>query len=144
MTVTYTPCQFENFQDPVVPRVYFKPHEGNSVRFYSCSHSLPQMVPPVDIVPGTPFQIHSCWSDVYDAITSAQKFVYLTGWSFHPLIPLIRDNSDPTKSKHLGELLKDASERGCEVRAHMDNRCTACMCCCQSSRFSDTCGIVFT
>ena len=117
VTVAYTPCNFEKFDDPVVPRVYFKPHQGNDVRFYSCSHSSPQMVAPVEITPGgESFKVYSCWSDIYDAITSAQKFVYLTGWSFHPLIPLIRDSSDPAKSRSLGELLKEASDRGCEAR----------------------------
>jgi hypothetical protein len=62
---------------------------------------------------GERFHVQSCWNDIYDSISSAERFVYLTGWSFHPLILLVRDN--PAKSKPLGELLKDASERGCEV-----------------------------
>lgn len=124
VTVAYTPCDFDKVDDPAVPRVYFKPHQGNAVRFYSCSHSRPQMVPPVEITPGNMFNVHSCWSDMYDAITSAQKFVYLTGWSFHPEISLVRDESDPAKSRPLGELLKEASERGCEVRT--------CNCLCQA------------
>jgi hypothetical protein len=114
ISVTYVPCDFDQVNDPVVPNVYFNAHPGNVVRFYSCAHSKAEMVPPVEITPGGDvFNVHSCWSDVYDAITSAQKFVFLTGWSFHPLIPLVRD--DPAKCKPLGELLKEATDRCCEV-----------------------------
>jgi phospholipase D1/2 len=73
------------------------------------------MVPAVDITPGNRFEVHSCWSDIYDAIKCAQKFVYLTGWSFHPLIRLVRDNDDPEYEKPLGVLLKEAADRGVEV-----------------------------
>jgi hypothetical protein len=109
VSVSYVPCDLDHINDPVVPKVYF------DARFYSCAHSKPEFVPPVEITPGgDQFEVHSCWGDVYDAISSAQKFVFLTGWSVHPLVPLVRD--DPAKSKTIGELLKEAAERGCEVR----------------------------
>jgi hypothetical protein len=117
VSVSYVPCDLDHINDPVVPKVYFDAQQGNDIRFYSCAHSKPEFVPRVEITPGgDPFEVHSCWGDVYDAISSAQKFVFLTGWSVHPLVPLVRD--DPAKTKTIGELLKEASERGCEVRTY--------------------------
>lgn len=106
ITLEYTPFTSETTTTATVPGLYFDPHPGNLVRLYSCAHSVPDMVQPVDVQPGIPYDVHSCWNDMFTAITSAQKFVFLTGWSMNPFIRLVRDESAPEHLKELGQLLK--------------------------------------
>lgn len=105
---------------PEVPGVYFRAVPGNSVRLYQSADTTPATVPQY-LQPGTgePWPVHSCWADVYAAITQAQKFIFLTGWSVHPLTRLLRGGSGSTGAAAcppIGELLKAACERGVVVR----------------------------
>jgi hypothetical protein len=97
---------------PSVPGAYFDALDGNNVRFYQGAHNDNETVPPYYKPSGQPFAVHGCWDDIYDAISNAQKFVYLTGWSVHPLTRLVRHTEG---KKPIGELLKDAAERGVAV-----------------------------
>lgn len=106
ISLEYTPFSSEATRTATVPGLYCDPHPGNQVRLYSCAHSFPDLVQPIDMQPGMPYDVHSCWNDVFTAITGAQKFVFLTGWSVNPFIRLIRDEHEPEHQKELGQLLK--------------------------------------
>lgn len=106
ISLQYLPLRSEDMLTPAVPGVYCDAHCGNEVRLYSCAHSLPDMIQPIDVQPGVPYEVHSCWYDVFAAITAAQKFVFLTGWSVNPFIRLVRDENEPEHQKELGQLLK--------------------------------------
>ena len=58
-----------------------------------------------------------CWSDLYDAIAAAQKLIYITGWSVHAGIHLVRDETDQEtgRNKDVGTLLKEKAEEGVTV-----------------------------
>jgi hypothetical protein len=105
---------FAGIASPVVQKVYFDSTTGNSIRFYQNAHNTYETVPQYFMPTGQPFPIYSCWTDIYTAILEAQKFVFLTGWSVHPLTQLVRHGTG--RYPPIGELLKDASERGVMVR----------------------------
>jgi hypothetical protein len=98
---------------PVVPKVYFDATSGNSIRFYQNAHNTMETVPHYYMPSGHVFPIHSCWTDIYTAIVEAQKFIFLTGWSVHPLTQLVRRGN--AQCPPIGELLKAATARGVMV-----------------------------
>ena len=55
------------------------------------------------------------WYDLYKAIASAQKFIYIAGWSIYPHISLVRGDEAIEKASHLGNLLKQKSLEGVKV-----------------------------
>lgn len=106
ISLQYTPFRNADTSTASVPGIYCDAHIGNRVRLYSCAHSLPDMIQPVEVQPGVPYEVHSCWNDVFASISSARKFVFLTGWSVNPFIRLVRDDNGPEHQKELGQLLK--------------------------------------
>ena len=57
-------------------------------------------------------QVRGTWMDMYNAMENARNFIFLTGWSFHPEIRLIRPDGPM-----LGEVLKKKALEGVKVSA---------------------------
>ena len=64
---------------------------------------------------GSPYEATRCWRDLYECIKSAQKFIYITGWSVYTSIQLLRGDEDPEGFSNVGELLKAKSDEGVRV-----------------------------
>ena len=64
---------------------------------------------------GSPYQATRCWYDLFQAIQSAQKFIYITGWSVYTEIQLVRGEEDPDGMSNVGTLLKSKAEEGVRV-----------------------------
>ena len=97
-----------------VPKVYFPPRTGCLTKLYQDA-SCPVMDMFNGIVGpgGDPYEPACAWKDVYTAITEAQQFIYITGWSVFTEIPLLRGDEGDTIS--IGELLKQKSEEGVKI-----------------------------
>lgn len=98
---------------PGVPYTFFSQRQGCRVSLYQDAHVPDEFVPKIPLAGGKYYEPHRCWEDVFDAITNAKHFIYITGWSVYAEITLIRDSrrqkagGDAT----LGEILiKKASE----------------------------------
>ncbi len=62
--------------------------------------------PPIQLSEGGSFQPRGAWTDLYEALCSAQHLIYIAGWSVYDKITLIRDPSKPmlpSKIPTLGE-----------------------------------------
>ncbi|KVH98023.1 hypothetical protein Ccrd_023751 [Cynara cardunculus var. scolymus] len=70
---------------------------------------------PIDA--GSKIHPHRCWEDIFDAITNAKHFIYITGWSVYTQISLIRDSRRQKAGGDvmLGELLKNKASEGVRV-----------------------------
>lgn len=100
-----------------VPDVYFPAREGNTVTLYQDAHNSRETLPLSAAMPnGESFEVHSCWTEIYDAISAAHKFVFLTGWSVHPDIMLTRGAASGEPKFTLGDLLKAKARQGVDVR----------------------------
>lgn len=64
---------------------------------------------------GNPYVPTTCWKDLYAAISGAERFVYITGWSVYTAIQLVRGDDDPNGASNVGELLKRKAEEGVKV-----------------------------
>ena len=57
-----------------------------------------------------------CWRDLFDTISAAEKFIYITGWSVYTEISLVRgEGEDVEAESNVGELLKKKAGDGCKV-----------------------------
>jgi len=63
----------------------------------------------------SPYAPTTCWKDLFVLIRDAKKFVYITGWSVHAAISLVRGEDDPDGESNVGELLKRKAEEGVKV-----------------------------
>ena len=100
-----------------LPECYFEPRMDNNVRLYMTAE-CPQL-PVFDGVEepdGSPYQATRCWMDIYQAISNAQKLVYVTGWSVFTGISLVRgEDAAYCPDSNVGELLKRKAEEGVKV-----------------------------
>jgi phospholipase D1/2 len=66
---------------------------------------------------GKIYKPQRCWEDIFDAISNARNLIYITGWSVHTKITLIRDQARPKQGGEitLGELLKRKANEGVTV-----------------------------
>ena len=64
---------------------------------------------------GTPYQTTRAWNDLFNAINSAEKFIYITGWSVSTEIQLVRGEDDPDGLSLVGDLLKNKADAGVRV-----------------------------
>ena len=96
---------------------YFHPKTDNSVRLYMTADT-PQL-PQFDGImepDGSPYVPNRCWIDIYNAISNAEKFVYITGWSVYTAISLIRgEEATNYPDTNIGEVLKRKAEEGVRV-----------------------------
>ena len=115
----------------------FKPKKGNKVTLYQDAETIGvgNFGENDDIrsifrsVDGQEYKTYNCWRDIYDAIMSAKKFIYITAWKLVAFdnenldTPLLRDGIDLYNSSGVGHLLKQKAAEGVDVRILVwDNR----------------------
>ena len=103
--------------NPDVDDSYFPQTYNNQVTLYQDADTPPLSVfRGVVSEDGGEYVPTRCWSDLYDALTGAQKLIYITGWSVNSEIHLVRDEDEETgRSKDVGTLLKEKAEQGVTV-----------------------------
>jgi len=77
---------------PGVPYTFFSQRNGCRVSLYQDAHVPDNFIPKIPLSGGKYYEPHRCWEDVFDAITNAKHFIYITGWSVYTEISLIRDS----------------------------------------------------
>lgn len=102
---------------PGVPYTFFTQRQGCRVSLYQDSHVPDNFVPKIPLSGGKLYEPHRCWEDIFDAITNAKHFIYITGWSVYTEISLIRDSRRPKPGGDImiGELLKKKASEGVRV-----------------------------
>ena len=95
---------------------YFEPREGCHMTLYQAADT-PQLQQFDGLYHpnGSPYVATHAWRDLYDCIKNAQKFIYITGWSFSTAINLLRGEDDPEGQSNVGELLKSKADEGVHV-----------------------------
>ena len=65
---------------------------------------------------GAQYQATRCWADLHTALSSAEKLIYITGWSVHTGIRLVRGaQAGPGQEETVGQLLKRKAGEGVRV-----------------------------
>ncbi|KAG0562618.1 hypothetical protein KC19_9G160000 [Ceratodon purpureus] len=103
---------------PGVPYCYFPQREGCKVTLYQDAHMEDGFLPPIYLSGGAQRQPTRCWEDIFEAISNAKHFIYITGWSVYTEITLVRDPSRQLPGSlnvTLGELLKKKATEGVRV-----------------------------
>lgn len=102
---------------PGVPYTFFSQRTGCRVSLYQDAHVPDDFIPKIPLSNGNYYEPHRCWEDVFDAITNAKHFIYITGWSVYTQISLIRDSRRQKEGGDvmLGELLKKKASEGVKV-----------------------------
>jgi phospholipase D1/2 len=102
---------------PGVPYTFFSQRNGCKVSLYQDAHVPDEFTPKIPLAGGKFYEPHRCWEDIFDAISNAQHFVYIAGWSIYPEITLIRDTRRQKAGGDLtlGELLKKRASEGIRV-----------------------------
>lgn len=102
---------------PGVPYTFFPQRRGCRVSLYQDAHVPDGFIPKIPLSGGKDYEPHRCWEDMFDAITNAKHFIYITGWSVYTEISLIRDSRRPKAGGDvtLGELLKQKASEGVRV-----------------------------
>lgn len=101
-----------------VDGVYFDQTLNNSIRLYQdadISTCRQTTLPFIRLDDGRYYQHHSAWNDVHEAMTDAQYFIFITGWSVLPTISLLRSHSKTDERESFGELLKRKAASGVSV-----------------------------
>nr|KAJ0212063.1 hypothetical protein LSAT_V11C400192390 [Lactuca sativa] len=107
----------KNAKYPGVPYTFFAQRTGCRVSLYQDAHVPENFMPKIALAGGKYYETHRCWEDIFEAITNAKHFIYITGWSVYTEIALIRD---PKRQKDggdvmLGQILKRKAEEGVRV-----------------------------
>ncbi|KAG9141078.1 hypothetical protein Leryth_001587 [Lithospermum erythrorhizon] len=102
---------------PGVPYTFFPQRKGCRVSLYQDAHVPDNFIPKIPLAGGKFYEPHRCWEDIFDAITNAKHFIYITGWSVYTEISLIRDSrrERPGGDVTVGELLKKKASEGVRV-----------------------------
>ena len=101
---------------PGVPYTFFKQRRGCRVRLYEDAHIAGDFAPHIPLTKGRFYEPQRCWVDVFDAINSARRMVYIAGWSVNTDVVLVRDPREPSaSSENLGELLIRKANEGVTV-----------------------------
>ncbi|KAK3212135.1 hypothetical protein Dsin_016841 [Dipteronia sinensis] len=97
-----------------VPYAFFNQRQGCKVTLYQDAHVHDSFKPFIPLDGGKSYEHHRCWEDIFDAISNASHFIYITGWSVYTEITLIRDLTRPRQGGNitLGELLKNKANEG--------------------------------
>lgn len=102
-----------------VPYTFFAQRKGCKVTLYQDADVQEGFGPVIPLTGGGFYEPRRCWEDVFDAISNARHFVYITGWSVYTEIGLIRDPKrlrlKPEGGIKLGELLLKKAEEGVRV-----------------------------
>nr|XP_043635662.1 phospholipase D alpha 1 [Erigeron canadensis] len=107
----------KNAKYPGVPYTFFSQRRGCRVSLYQDAHVPDNFIPKIPLAGGKYYEPKRCWEDIFDAITKAEHFIYITGWSVYTEISLIRDTrrQKPGGDVTLGELLKKKASDGVRV-----------------------------
>ncbi|XP_057772847.1 phospholipase D alpha 1 isoform X2 [Salvia miltiorrhiza] len=102
---------------PGVPYTFFPQRRGCRVSLYQDAHVPDGFIPKIPLSGGQYYEPQRCWEDMFDAITNAKHFIYITGWSVYTEITMIRDSRRPKPGGDttLGELLKQKASEGVRV-----------------------------
>ncbi|XP_024453141.2 phospholipase D alpha 1 isoform X2 [Populus trichocarpa] len=102
---------------PGVPYTFYPQRQGCKVSLYQDAHVPDKFIPKIPLASGEDYNPHRCWEDVFDSITNAKHFIYITGWSVYTEISLVRDSRRPKPGGDitLGELLKKKASEGVRV-----------------------------
>ncbi|XWS16444.1 hypothetical protein CRYUN_Cryun34aG0088000 [Craigia yunnanensis] len=102
---------------PGVPYTFYPQRQGCKVSLYQDAHIPDGFVPKIPLAGGKYYEPHRCWEDIFDAITHAKHFIYITGWSVYTEITLVRDSRRPKPGGDisLGDLLKKKASEGVRV-----------------------------
>ena len=111
-----------------VPNVTFPLRENCRVTLYQDAHigSANDIIPAVDVnTEGAAWNYvrPNCWEAIYESISNAKRFIYITGWSIHTQTHLLRENR-PTTALPLGELLVEKANQGVRVIVFVWNEFT--------------------
>ncbi|PWA60945.1 hypothetical protein CTI12_AA381820 [Artemisia annua] len=98
---------------------YFPVRKGSQVTLYQDAHIRPESnMAKIELDDGKVFEHNSCWEDICHAVSSAQKMIYIVGWSIFHRVKLVREPTRPLPQGGdltLGELLKHKSQKGVRV-----------------------------
>ncbi|KAF3336188.1 phospholipase D gamma 1-like protein [Carex littledalei] len=97
-----------------VPNTYFSLRRGGKVTLYQDAHVPDNCLPNFWLENGMQYKHGQCWRDVFDAISSATRLIYIVGWSVFHTVTLVRDGGKGNMVT-LGELLKRKSQEGARV-----------------------------
>jgi len=109
--------QDEAEKDKILPRAYFPPTENNRFILYQDAETQPMpCFEGLTNPDGSEYVPTRCWRDLFDTISAAEKFIYITGWSVYTEISLVRgEGEDVEAESNVGELLKKKAGDGCKV-----------------------------
>lgn len=97
-----------------VPGTYFPLRKGGNVTLYQDAHVPDGCLPHLGLDRGMSYVHGKCWYDICNAISQAQRLIYITGWSVWHQVNLVRD-AGPALDCTLGELLRSKSQEGVRV-----------------------------
>lgn len=97
-----------------VPFTFFPQRRGCKITLYQDAHMQPGFLHMNLLERGMPSEEARCWEDIYTAISNAKYFIYISGWSVHTSVRLVRDPYTGD-GETLGELLKRKADEGCRV-----------------------------
>ena len=97
-----------------VPGTYFPLRKGGTVTLYQDAHTPDGCLPNMMLDHGMHYVHGKCWLDIFNAISQAQRLIYITGWSVWHKVRLVRDAGHPSNVT-LGDLLRAKSQEGVRV-----------------------------
>ncbi|KAH7849966.1 hypothetical protein Vadar_025728 [Vaccinium darrowii] len=97
-----------------VPGTYFPLRRGGVVTLYQDAHVPDDFLPNLKLDNGMQYVQGKCWRDIFEAISQAQRLIYITGWSVWQNVRLVRDGGHASNFS-LGDLLKSKSQEGVRV-----------------------------
>ncbi|KAF2312920.1 hypothetical protein GH714_042432 [Hevea brasiliensis] len=104
---------------PGIPCTFFPQRSGCRVTLYQDVHVPDEFVPKFPLAGGKSYHYepNRCWEDIFDAISNAEHFIYITGWSVYTKITLLRDLRRQKEGEDitLGELLKKKADEDVRV-----------------------------
>eukprot|EP00878_Enallax_costatus_P010831 GHUV01011310.1.p1 GENE.GHUV01011310.1~~GHUV01011310.1.p1 ORF type:complete len:894 (+),score=260.77 GHUV01011310.1:345-3026(+) len=118
ITIQFVPVgaeEYKGLQYGEVPRTYFPLRRGNRITLYHDAVATPGPVPDIPLADGSCYNESSCWDDMYDSISQAKTFIWITGWSVWTNTMLKRTPAAPQNSPTFGELLVKKAEQGVRV-----------------------------
>ncbi|XP_023764342.1 phospholipase D gamma 1 [Lactuca sativa] len=98
-----------------VPGTYFPLRRGGRVTLYQDAHVPNTTLPDIKLSEDVHYVHGTCWMDIFDAITNAQRLVYITGWSVWHKVRLVREEEEESPPTPLGDLLKAKAQEGVRV-----------------------------
>ncbi|XP_020580293.1 phospholipase D alpha 1-like [Phalaenopsis equestris] len=99
-----------------VPNTFFKQRERCRVTLYHDAHVDGSFLPRIPLAGGEMFRPGRCWEDVFDAISRAQNFIYIAGWSVYSEISLVRERQRAEAGETtIGLMLKRKAGEGVRV-----------------------------